>query len=99
MGFRARRSHDCGRLPERAYANEWLDAFGFGGRDPMAGREMLARRGWLGSHLQNYNLAPLVRREIRAINPETPLTFLTLEDHLSTLTVRPGPPFLICCGK
>jgi carboxyl-terminal processing protease len=40
--------------------NEWLDTFGFGGRDPHAGQQTLHRRGWLGSHVQNYNLAPLV---------------------------------------
>jgi len=40
--------------------NEWLDTFGFGGRDPYAGQQTLQRRGWLGSHVQNYNLAPLV---------------------------------------
>jgi carboxyl-terminal processing protease len=40
--------------------NEWLDAFGFGGRDPIAMQQVLRSRGWLGSHVQNYNLAPLV---------------------------------------
>jgi carboxyl-terminal processing protease len=40
--------------------NEWLDTFGFGGRDPHLGQQTLRDRGWLGSHVQNYNLAPLV---------------------------------------
>lgn len=40
--------------------NEWLDTFGFGGRDPHAGQQTLQSRGWLGSYVQNYNLAPLV---------------------------------------
>ena len=40
--------------------SEWLDAFGFGGRDPIGMLDVLRRRGWLGSHVQNYNLAPLV---------------------------------------
>src|SRR5438045_8808499 len=34
-------------------------------------------------------LVPLVRSQIRAINPDTPLTFRTLEDDLSALTVQP----------
>jgi len=35
------------------------------------------------------NLAPLLRSEIRAINPDSPLTFRTLQDDVSILTVRP----------
>ena len=40
--------------------NEWMDAFGFGGRDPAALQQTLQRRGWIGSLLQNYNAEPLV---------------------------------------
>lgn len=40
--------------------NEWMDAFGFGGRDPMGLQQTLQQRGWIGSLLQNYNAEPLV---------------------------------------
>jgi carboxyl-terminal processing protease len=40
--------------------NEWEDTFGFGGRDPLALQQTLRTRGWIGSHVQNYNARALV---------------------------------------
>ena len=47
--------------------NEWEDTFGFGGRDPLALQGTLRSRGWIGSHVQNYNAQPLVPPTISVV--------------------------------
>jgi carboxyl-terminal processing protease len=63
--------------------NEWLDAFGFGGRDPHAGQATLARRSWLGSYDQNYSPAPLVPPTV-SVDIDLYATDTGAEDALTT---------------
>jgi carboxyl-terminal processing protease len=76
--------------------NEWLDTFGFGGRDPHGGQQTLRSRGWLGSHVQNYNLAPLVPPGVSVVidlyaTPEGAHAAVTSNDFPDQQELLPSP--------